>query len=61
MPPLRQRKGDIPLLVNHFIIKFNKKIGKQIETISKETLNTIQEYHWPGNVRELESESNGRL
>jgi PAS domain S-box-containing protein len=55
VPPLRQRKEDIPLLVNHFVAKFNKKISKQIETVSKETLNTLQEYHWPGNVRELES------
>jgi len=55
MPPLRQRKEDIPLLVNHFVAKFNKKIGKQIATVSKETLNSLQEYHWPGNVRELES------
>jgi transcriptional regulator with GAF, ATPase, and Fis domain len=55
MPPLRQRKDDIPLLVNHFVAKFNKKIGKKIETVSKETLNALQEYHWPGNVRELES------
>jgi len=55
IPPLRQRKEDISLLVNHFVAKFNKKIGKKIETISKETLSTLQEYHWPGNVRELES------
>ncbi len=55
MPPLRQRKDDIPLLVNHFVAKFNKKIGKKIETVSKDTLNSLQEYHWPGNVRELES------
>ena len=55
MPPLRQRKDDIPLLVKHFITKFNNKIGKKIESVSKETLNTLQEYHWPGNVRELES------
>ncbi|MDD2853171.1 MAG: sigma 54-interacting transcriptional regulator [Desulfuromonadaceae bacterium] len=55
MPPLRQRMGDIPLLVNHFIARFNKKIGKQIKSVSKDTLNTLQEYHWPGNVRELES------
>jgi formate hydrogenlyase transcriptional activator len=54
-PPLRQRKEDIPLLVSHFVAKFNKKIGKKIEVISKETLNLLQEYHWPGNVRELES------
>jgi DNA-binding NtrC family response regulator len=55
MPPLRQRKEDIPLLVNHFVAKFNNKIGKRIDTVSKDTLNTLQEYHWPGNVRELES------
>jgi len=55
IPPLRQRKEDIPLLVNHFVAKFNKKIGKKIDTVSKETLNALQEYHWPGNVRELES------
>src|SRR6185369_5533031 len=55
MPPLRQRKEDIPLLVNHFVAKFNKKIGKGIATVSKETMNSLQEYHWPGNVRELES------
>jgi DNA-binding NtrC family response regulator len=55
MPPLRQRKDDIPLLVNHFVAKFNNKIGKKIESVSKDTLNTLQEYNWPGNVRELES------
>jgi transcriptional regulator with GAF, ATPase, and Fis domain len=55
VPPLRQRQNDIPLLVNHFVTKFNKKIGKKIDSVSKETLNTLQEYHWPGNVRELES------
>jgi formate hydrogenlyase transcriptional activator len=55
IPPLRKRKEDIPLLVNYFVTKFNKKMGKKIETVSKETLNTLQEYHWPGNVRELES------
>ncbi|HEY5521984.1 MAG TPA: sigma 54-interacting transcriptional regulator [Desulfuromonadaceae bacterium] len=55
MPPLRQRKEDIPLLVNHFVAKFNTKIGKKIETVSKNTLNALQGYHWPGNVRELES------
>jgi len=55
MPPLRQRKEDIQLLVNHFVAKFNKKMGKNIETVTKDTLNSLQEYHWPGNVRELES------
>jgi len=55
MPPLRLRKEDIPLLVNHFVAKFNLKIGKQIDTVSMQTLDTLQNYHWPGNVRELES------
>ncbi len=55
MPPLRQRADDIPLLVNHFVAKFNKKIGKKIETVTKDTLNSLQGYGWPGNVRELES------
>ena len=55
LPPLRQRKEDIPLLVKHFVAKFNKKIGKKIETVSRGTLELLERYHWPGNVRELES------
>ena len=55
IPPLRQRKEDIPLLVDYFVAKFNKKTGKKIETVSKDTLLALQEYDWPGNVRELES------
>ena len=55
MPPLRERVEDIPLLVDHFVAKFNKKIGKKIETVSKGTLSSLQRYHWPGNIRELES------
>lgn len=55
IPPLRQRKDDIPLLVNHFVAKFNKKTGKRIESVPKETLDLLRDYHWPGNVRELES------
>jgi transcriptional regulator with GAF, ATPase, and Fis domain len=55
IPPLRQRKDDIQLLINHFVAKFNIKIGKKIESVSKQSLNALHEYHWPGNVRELES------
>jgi PAS domain S-box-containing protein len=55
IPPLRQRKEDIPLLVNYFVAKFNKKTGKKIDTISQATLDALQKYSWPGNVRELES------
>ena len=55
IPPLRQRKDDIPLLVNFFVAKFNKKIGRSFDTVETETLGILQEYRWPGNVRELES------
>ena len=55
LPPLRLRKDDIQLLVNHFVAKFNKKMGKKITTVTKDTMNALQQYRWPGNVRELES------
>ncbi|MCM2264140.1 MAG: sigma 54-interacting transcriptional regulator [Desulfuromonadales bacterium] len=55
IPPLRQRKEDIPLLVNHFVAKYNKKIGRKIVSVSAEALKSLHEYHWPGNVRELEN------
>jgi len=55
VPPLRQRRDDIPLMVGSFIERFSRKLGKQITSISKETMNTLQDYPWPGNVRELES------
>jgi formate hydrogenlyase transcriptional activator len=55
VPPLRQRKGDIPLMVQAFIERYSRKLGKQITSIQKETMKTLQEYPWPGNVRELES------
>jgi transcriptional regulator with GAF, ATPase, and Fis domain len=55
IPPLKARKEDIHLLVNFFVAKFNKKIGKKIETIPKEALEALENYDWPGNVRELES------
>ncbi|MEI7817070.1 MAG: sigma 54-interacting transcriptional regulator [Desulfuromonadales bacterium] len=55
IPPLRQRVEDIPLLVNHFVAKFNKKIGKKIDNVSTGTLSVLRKYLWPGNVRELES------
>jgi DNA-binding NtrC family response regulator len=55
VPPLRQRREDIPLLVSYFLGKFNKKMGKKIESVSQKNLDLLQAYHWPGNVRELES------
>ena len=55
VPPLRQRKEDIPLLVQAFIERYSRKLGKQITSIQKETLKALQDYPWPGNIRELES------
>lgn len=55
IPPLRERKEDIPLLVNFFIAKFNQRTGKKIITVTDKTLKALQEDHWPGNVLELES------
>jgi formate hydrogenlyase transcriptional activator len=55
IPPLRLRKDDIPLLVNYFVAKFNKKIGKKIVSVPPEIISALQGYHWPGNVRELEN------
>ncbi len=55
IPPLRERKEDIPLLVNHFVQKYSSKVGKRIETVSQKVSEHLQAYHWPGNVRELEN------
>lgn len=55
LPPLRERKEDIPLLVEHFLEKYNIENNKQIERVSEEVMNILTEYHWPGNVRELEN------
>ena len=55
VPPLRQRKDDIPLMVQSFIERYSRKLGKQITSISKETMKALRDYPWPGNVRELES------
>ncbi len=54
MPPLRERSGDIPLLVTHFIQKFKKKYQKSIGSVSQEVIHLFSSYPWPGNVRELE-------
>jgi PAS domain S-box-containing protein len=53
VPPLRQRRQDIPMLVEHFTQTFGRKIGKEIKSISPATMNTLAGYSWPGNVREL--------
>lgn len=55
LPPLRQRREDIPLLVEHFITKLRHKTGKEIEGVTEEAMGFILEHSWPGNVRELEN------
>jgi len=55
LPPLRERRDDIPLLANHFLRKYNKKRGKNIRAISDRAMKALVEYDWPGNVRELEN------
>ena len=55
IPPLREHSEDIPLLTWTFVREFQKKMGKEIETISKKTMEALQSHAWPGNVRELKN------
>ena len=55
MPSLRERKEDIPMLVEHFVKRFAEKMGKQIRKIDQKTLELCQNYAWPGNIRELQN------
>ena len=55
VPPLRQRKEDIPLLVQSFVDRYARKLGKQITSINVSTMKALQNYPWHGNIRELES------
>ncbi len=55
VPPLRERKDDVPLLVAHFLEKYSKLLGKDVQTISSYGLKVLMDYDFPGNVRELEN------
>jgi len=55
LPPLRERREDIPLLVSHFVEVVSRRMGKQISSISRETLDAFTSYSWPGNVREVQN------
>jgi DNA-binding NtrC family response regulator len=55
VPPLRERKEDLPALARHFLAKYAKNLSKAVTDISPEALELLAGYHWPGNVRELES------
>jgi formate hydrogenlyase transcriptional activator len=55
VPPLRERRNDIPLLVEYFIDRYARKAGKKISSVEKKTLRLLQSYPWPGNIRELQN------
>ena len=55
LPPLRERRDDLPILVNHFIEQYNKKFNKDIQQLSSAAFEVILDYNWPGNIRELEN------
>jgi len=55
LPPLRERKEDIPLLVDHFIKKYSDEMSSKVNSISPESLSVLLKYHWPGNIRELKN------
>jgi len=55
MPPLRNRKEDIPMLIEYFIHRYSSKAGKKIGTVEKRTIELLQSYPWPGNIRELQN------
>ncbi len=55
VPPLRERRDDIPLLVEHFLKRFSREMGKAVDAISKGAMDRLLQYPWPGNVRELEN------
>ncbi len=53
MPPLRSRKEDIPLLADHFLVKYNQEINRSVQRISRDAMDALMVYEWPGNIREL--------
>ena len=61
LPPLRERKEDIPLLVNHFSSKYQENSKKNLASFSPQTMRVLQQHHWPGNIRELENVVNAAL
>jgi formate hydrogenlyase transcriptional activator len=55
LPSLRERREDIPLLVHHFVQKFSKAMGREVDAVPADTMDALIHWHWPGNVRELEN------
>jgi nitrogen regulation protein NR(I) len=55
LPPLRERREDVPALVRHFVEKYDRRLGKRVEGVTEEALQLLMAYAWPGNIRELEN------
>ena len=55
VPPLRERHGDVPLLVHHCVARYGRDLGKQFDGVARETMERLEAYDWPGNVRELQN------
>src|SRR5204863_4618073 len=55
LPPLRDRRDDIPMLARHFTQRFARRMGRQIETIPTAVMEALVEYSWPGNIREMQN------
>src|SRR3954462_1380494 len=55
LPPLRQRRSDIPLLTSFFVERYSRQLGKQITGVAQDTMEILSNYDWPGNIRELQN------
>src|SRR5262249_40595076 len=55
LPPLRERGDDLPMLVQHYLRRFSRELGRQVREIAREALERLRGYSWPGNIRELQS------
>jgi DNA-binding NtrC family response regulator len=55
LPPLRERREDLPLLVRHYLRRFSRELGRDVQEVAPEVLERLCDYSWPGNIRELQS------
>src|SRR5262249_59181935 len=55
VPPLRERGDDLPLLVRHFVRRFSRELGREVQEVAPQALARLRAYSWPGNIRELQS------
>src|SRR5262249_56553959 len=55
LPPLRERGDDLPVLVRHYVCRFSRELGREVQQVDPEALERLRRYSWPGNVRELQS------